>query len=116
MKHPHVWVLTDDMYEHLTYGDFVFTTIAEVEPELYERTLTMNGVSKAYAMTGWRIGYAAGPVDADQGDGHDPGPADLGRLHHRAMGGGRGAERPAGLHRRRTRRSSRAAATSSSRC
>ena len=49
------------MYEHLTYGDFVFTTIAEVEPRLYERTLTMNGVSKAYAMTGWRIGYAAGP-------------------------------------------------------
>ena len=63
LKHPHVWVLTDDMYEHLTYGDFVFKTIAEVEPELYERTLTMNGVSKAYAMTGWRIGYAAGPVE-----------------------------------------------------
>jgi len=62
LKHPHVWVLTDDMYEHLTYGDFVFKTIAEVEPALYERTLTMNGVSKAYAMTGWRIGYAAGPV------------------------------------------------------
>ena len=62
LKHPHVWVLTDDMYEHLTYGDFVFRTIAEVEPRLYERTLTMNGVSKAYAMTGWRIGYAAGPV------------------------------------------------------
>ena len=62
MKHPHVWTLTDDMYEHLTYGDFVFRTIAEVEPGLYERTLTMNGVSKAYAMTGWRIGYAAGPI------------------------------------------------------
>jgi aspartate aminotransferase len=62
LKHPNVWVLTDDMYEHLTYGDFVFKTIAEVEPELYVRTLTMNGVSKAYAMTGWRIGYAAGPV------------------------------------------------------
>ena len=62
LKHPHVWTLTDDMYEHLTYGDFVFKTIAEVEPALYERTLTMNGVSKAYAMTGWRIGYAAGPV------------------------------------------------------
>jgi aspartate aminotransferase len=61
-KHPHVWTLTDDMYEHLTYGDFVFTTLAEVEPALYDRTLTMNGVSKAYAMTGWRIGYAAGPV------------------------------------------------------
>ncbi|MEO5325281.1 pyridoxal phosphate-dependent aminotransferase [Mesorhizobium sp. CC13] len=62
LKHPQVWVLTDDMYEHLTYGDFVFKTIAEVEPALYDRTLTMNGVSKAYAMTGWRIGYAAGPI------------------------------------------------------
>ena len=61
MAHPHVWILTDDMYEHLTYGDFVFVTPAQVEPRLYERTLTMNGVSKAYAMTGWRIGYAAGP-------------------------------------------------------
>src|SRR5690606_11518204 len=61
-KHPHVWVLNDDMYEHLTYGDFVFRTIAEVEPSLYERTLTMNGVSKAYAMTDWRIGYAAGAL------------------------------------------------------
>ena len=62
MRHPHVWVLTDDMYEHLVYGDFVFTTPAQVEPGLYERTLTMNGVSKAYAMTGWRIGYAGGPL------------------------------------------------------
>jgi aspartate aminotransferase len=63
MKHPHVWVLTDDMYEHLVYGGFTFTTILEIEPGLYERTLTMNGVSKAYAMTGWRIGYCAGPED-----------------------------------------------------
>jgi len=61
LKHPHVWVLTDDMYEHLVFDDFEFTTIAQVEPRLYDRTLTMNGVSKAYAMTGWRIGYAAGP-------------------------------------------------------
>jgi aspartate aminotransferase len=61
LRHPHVWVLTDDMYEHLIYGDFEFTTIAQVEPALYDRTLTMNGVSKAYAMTGWRIGYAGGP-------------------------------------------------------
>ncbi|GJD92059.1 MULTISPECIES: pyridoxal phosphate-dependent aminotransferase [Methylobacterium] len=61
MRHPHVWVLTDDMYEHLTYGDFEYVTPAQIEPGLYERTLTMNGVSKAYAMTGWRIGYAAGP-------------------------------------------------------
>jgi len=63
VKHPHVWVLTDDMYEHLVYDDFEFTTIAEVEPKLYDRTLTMNGVSKSYCMTGWRIGYAAGPVN-----------------------------------------------------
>ena len=61
MRYPHVWVLTDDMYEHLTYGDFDFVTPAQIEPGLYDRTLTMNGVSKAYAMTGWRIGYAAGP-------------------------------------------------------
>ncbi len=61
LRHPHVWVLTDDMYEHLIYDGFEFTTIAQVEPKLYDRTLTMNGVSKAYSMTGWRIGYAAGP-------------------------------------------------------
>ena len=61
LKHPHVWVLTDDMYEHLVYDDFDFTTPAQVEPELYDRTLTMNGVSKSYCMTGWRIGYGAGP-------------------------------------------------------
>ena len=61
LRHPQVWILTDDMYEHLVFGDFAFRTIAQVEPALYERTLTMNGVSKAYAMTGWRIGYAGGP-------------------------------------------------------
>jgi aspartate aminotransferase len=61
LRHQNVWVLTDDMYEHLAYGDFKFCTPAQVEPALYDRTLTMNGVSKAYAMTGWRIGYAAGP-------------------------------------------------------
>jgi aspartate aminotransferase len=67
LKHPHVWILTDDMYEHLLYTDEPFVTAAEVEPQLKDRTLTMNGVSKAYAMTGWRIGYGAGPqhlVDA----------------------------------------------------
>lgn len=62
MKHEQVWVLTDDMYEHLIYDGLKFATLAEVEPGLYERTLTMNGVSKAYAMTGWRIGYAGGPA------------------------------------------------------
>jgi len=61
MKHEHVWILSDDMYEHLTYDGFKFATPVEVEPGLYDRTLTMNGVSKAYAMTGWRIGYCAGP-------------------------------------------------------
>ncbi len=61
VKHSHVWVLTDDMYEHLVYDDFKFCTPVEVEPKLYDRTLTMNGVSKSYCMTGWRIGYAAGP-------------------------------------------------------
>ncbi len=62
LRHPQVWILTDDMYEHLVYGEFKFMTPAQVEPKLYDRTLTMNGVSKAYAMTGWRIGYAAGPL------------------------------------------------------
>ncbi len=63
MRHPHVWVMTDDMYEHLIYDGFTFATIAQVEPGLMDRTLTLNGVSKAYCMTGWRIGYAAGPLD-----------------------------------------------------
>ncbi|MDI3335287.1 pyridoxal phosphate-dependent aminotransferase [Defluviimonas aestuarii] len=63
MRHPHVWVMSDDMYEHLVFDDFEFVSPAQVEPGLYDRTLTCNGVSKAYAMTGWRIGYAAGPVE-----------------------------------------------------
>ena len=63
VRHPHVWVMTDDMYEHLNYDGFEFTTPAQVEPALYDRTLTVNGVSKAYAMTGWRIGYAGGPKE-----------------------------------------------------
>lgn len=62
VKHPHVWVMTDDMYEHLVFDDFEFTTPAQIEPKLFDRTLTVNGVSKAYAMTGWRIGYAGGPA------------------------------------------------------
>jgi aspartate aminotransferase len=61
LRHPQVWILADDMYEHLVYSGFMFSTILEVEPRLYDRTLTMNGVSKAYAMTGWRIGYCGGP-------------------------------------------------------
>ncbi|GJL84463.1 MAG: aminotransferase [Micavibrio sp.] len=62
MKHEHVWVMTDDMYEHIVYDGFEFCTPAQVEPGLYDRTLTINGVSKSYAMTGWRIGYAGGPA------------------------------------------------------
>ncbi|WP_417587182.1 pyridoxal phosphate-dependent aminotransferase [Pararhodobacter oceanensis] len=61
LRHPHVWVMSDDMYEHLVFDDFEFVTPAQIEPGLYDRTLTCNGVSKAYAMTGWRIGYAGGP-------------------------------------------------------
>ncbi|QJD17192.1 pyridoxal phosphate-dependent aminotransferase [Paracoccus sanguinis] len=63
MRHPHVWVLVDDIYEHLVFDDFRFVTPAQVEPRLKARTLTVNGVSKAYAMTGWRIGYAGGPAE-----------------------------------------------------
>src|SRR5246500_781566 len=63
VRHPQVWVMTDDMYEHLVYDDFAFTTPAQIEPKLFNRTLTVNGVSKAYCMTGWRIGYAGGPAE-----------------------------------------------------
>jgi len=63
LRHPHVWVLADDIYEHLVYDGFEFRTIAEIEPKLYPRTLTLNGVSKAYCMTGWRLGFAGGPVE-----------------------------------------------------
>ena len=63
MKHPHVYIMADDMYEHIVYDDFKFCTPAQVEPKLFDRTLTVNGVSKSYAMTGWRIGYAGGPKD-----------------------------------------------------
>lgn len=63
VRHEHVWVMTDDIYEHIVYDDFNFTTIAQVEPALHDRTLTINGVSKAYSMTGWRVGYAGGPTE-----------------------------------------------------
>ena len=62
-RYPNIWIMTDDMYEHLAYDDFEFCTPAEVEPNLINRTLTTNGVSKGHAMTGWRIGYAAGPIE-----------------------------------------------------
>jgi aspartate aminotransferase len=63
MRHDHVWVMTDDMYEHVVYDGFEFSTPAQIEPGLFDRTLTLNGVSKAYSMTGWRLGYGAGPID-----------------------------------------------------
>lgn len=63
VKHPHVWIMTDDIYEHLVYDDFKFFSVAQVEPKLYDRTLTVNGASKAFAMTGWRIGFAGGPKE-----------------------------------------------------
>lgn len=67
VKHPHVWIMSDDMYEHVRYDGVEFVTPAQVEPSLYERTLTCNGVSKSYAMTGWRIGYAGGPAELIKG-------------------------------------------------
>jgi aspartate aminotransferase len=63
LRHPHVWVMTDDIYEHIVYDGFEFTTPAQVEPGIYDRTLTLNGLSKAFSMTGWRVGYAAGPKE-----------------------------------------------------
>ncbi|MBT3791010.1 MAG: pyridoxal phosphate-dependent aminotransferase [Alphaproteobacteria bacterium] len=63
VKHPHVWVMTDDIYEHLVYDGFEFSTMAQVAPELFDRTLTVNGLAKAYSMTGWRVGYAGGPKE-----------------------------------------------------
>ena len=98
VKHPHVWIMTDDMYEHLVYDDFTFFTPAQIEPKLFDRTLTVNGVSKAYSMTGWRIGYAGGPARTDQGDDDDPVAVDVEPVVDRAMGGGGSLERPAGLH------------------
>ncbi len=98
VAHEQVWVLTDDIYEHLTFDGFVFATPAEVEPRLKARTLTLNGVSKSYAMTGWRIGYGAGPTTADQGHGQAAVAVDHQPVVDLAVGGGGGAERAAGLH------------------
>ena len=88
------------MYEHLVYDDFEFSTIAQVEPALYERTLTLNGVSKAYCMTGWRIGYAGGPEPLIKAMATLQSQSTTNPILDRAMGRGRGAERAAGLHRR----------------
>ncbi len=98
MRHPHVYVLTDDMYEHLVYGDFVFTTPAQVEPGLYRPHA--DDERRLQVLRDDRLAHRLRrrPGAADQGDGHGAGPADVGRLHDRAMGGGRGADRAAGLH------------------
>ena len=98
LKHEHVWVMTDDMYEHVIYDDFAYRTIAQVEPRLYDRTLTVNGVSKAYCMTGWRIGYGGGPTHADQGDGRDPVELDREPVLDQPGRRDRGADRAAGFH------------------
>ena len=98
VRHPHVYVMTDDMYEHLVYDDFEFTTPAQVEPRLYERTLTVNGVSKAYCMTGWRIGYAGGPEPLIKAMAMIQSQSTSNPTAVVAMGGGRGARRAAGLH------------------
>ncbi|MGY3280758.1 aspartate/methionine/tyrosine aminotransferase [Bradyrhizobium sp. S3.7.6] len=98
VRHPHVWVMTDDMYEHLVYDDFQFTTVAQVEPKLYDRTLTVNGVSKAYCMTGWRIGYAGGPAQLIKAMSTIQSQSTSNPVVDRTMGRGRSAERSAGLH------------------
>ena len=104
------------MYEHLVYDDFVFTTPAQVEPRLYERTLTINGVSKAYCMTGWRIGFAGGPEPLIKAMAMIQSQSTIQSGGGVAMGGGRGAQRTEGFHRRSTTGFSRNAATSASPC
>ena len=99
MRHPDVWVFTDDIYNKLAYDGFRPATMLEVEPRLRDRTVTMNGCSKAYAMTGWRIGYAGAPVHAHQGDGQAAEPDHHQHQQHQPGRGGRGADRPAGQHR-----------------
>ena len=98
VKHPHVWVMTDDMYEHLVYDDFVFTTPAQVEPKLYDRTLTVNGVSKAYCMTGWRIGYAGGPAELIKAMATIQSQSTSNPSSIAQWAVGRGAQRSAGFH------------------
>ena len=103
LRHPHVWLMTDDMYEHLVYDGFRFTTPVQVEPALKDRTLTVNGVSKAYAMTGWRIGYAGGPKELIRAMGIIQSQSHLQPVLDQPGGGGGGAERrprlPAGAQR-----------------
>ena len=102
-RHPHVHVLSDDIYEHLIYSGAPFATIAEIAPDLVDRVLTMNGVSKAYAMTGWRIGLCGRSCASDQGHDQDPGTDHVGGQQHRAMGCRRRSDRAAGLSGRTAR-------------
>ncbi len=104
MRHPDVWILNDDMYEHLVYDAFEFTTIAQVEPKLYPRTLTLNGVSKAYCMTGWRIGYAGGAPELITAMAALQSQSTTNPSSIKPGGGGRGAQRAAGFHPREQRR------------
>ena len=99
-RHPHVWIFADDMYEHIVYDGFEFATIAQVCPSLYERTLTVNGCSKAYAMTGWRIGFAGGAPWLIKAMAKLQSQSTSQPLLDRAGGGGRRAERRPGLPRR----------------
>ena len=114
-RHPHVWVLTDDIYEHIIYGGGPCSTIAQVAPDLHERTLTMNGLSKAYCMTGWRIGYGAGPKELIAAMAKVQSQTTAGR---RASASGPGSRRSTAIRRSSgtTWRCSRSGATSASRC
>ena len=96
LRHPHVWVMCDDMYEHLHYAEERYATLAAVEPRLRERTLTVSGMSKTYAMTGWRVGFAGGPKDLIRGNGGDSGPRGGGGFDHQPGRGDGGAGRAAG--------------------
>ena len=98
-KHPQIVIAADEMYEHIYWAAEPFTSFAQANPQLYDRTVTINGVSKAYAMTGWRIGYCGGPEGHRGGDGHDPGPVHLECLEHLAARRDRGAERRPSLRR-----------------
>ncbi len=115
-KNNHVWVLTDDMYEHLIYDDNKFYTPAQVEPGLYERTLTLNGLSKTYCMTGWRLGYGAGPEPLIKAMCKLQSQSTSNPSSITQWAGGGGAERPAGFHRRATTRRSGSGAIWSCRC
>ena len=102
-EHPRIVILTDDIYEHIYWAGKPFTSFAEACPELYDRTITVNGMSKGYAMSGWRIGYAAGPAARDQGDDEHPEPKHDERVHDLASRRARGARGRPELRRRDVR-------------